>query len=144
MMVERAPYTDNMRQLIKNLDHATEKLGRINSKTHTPSKQELTDLLSVLDDINSNEPISWDTKTFSFEGMSQKLEKALLQIQLFQRKHPQEDRSGQRNVDQAIVSLSSSLKATRSKLDKELKDLRKLFRIGQRVEKPKESKESWH
>lgn len=143
MMVERSPYTNNMSQLMKDLDQATSKMNHINSsKSASISSHDLTELMGVLNDLNSVEPSFWGQKTFTSEGMNEKIEKALLQIQLFQRRLPANDRSGQRNVDQAIVSISSALKSALNRLDKNLRDIKKL-RIGRKVEKSKESKETY-
>lgn len=142
MMVQRSPYTENLGLLMKDLDRATIKLEAINSMPQQASKQEVNDLIKVLHDLNSTlDPSFWEDKKLAPEGMNEKIEKALHEIQHFQRRHPEHDRGGKRNVDQAITSLSSALKEALNVFDKNLRDLKK-FKIGRRVEKIGESKQS--
>ena len=67
--------------------------------------------------------------------MSSSIEKALAALTVFQRK------AGQRDVDQAIASLSASLNAALKSFDSNLKNL-KDYKIGKKVEKPGESKQA--
>lgn len=140
MMVERSPYTSmGDLQFMVKLDVATKKLDNINQKHQAISQQELNDLIEVFKPIS--DPNFLADKKFASEGMSDKIEKALIAIALFQRNHPATDRAAQRNVEQAITSLFSSLNSTLSKADENLKNLKK-HRIGQRVKESSESKES--
>lgn len=142
MMVERSPYVENMGLLIRDLDQATIKLEEINRKPQAVSKKELDDLIKVLQEFNTTlDPAFWEEKKLVFEGMNEKIEKALNAIQLFQRYHPERDRSNQRNVDQAITSLFASLSTVLNTFDKNLRGLKK-YKIGHKVEKSGESKHS--
>lgn len=140
MMVERSPYVENAGQLIQDLEKATTHLEKISQKPQDISKQELDDLIHALSHFNENlDPSFWGEKKLALEGISEKIEKALIASQLFQRISPEKDRSGQRNVDQQIVSLSSALTAALNTFDKNLRDLKK-HKIGVKVEKASESK----
>ena len=132
MMVERLPL--NVGQLMSDLDRATKTLETMNTQPQAVSKQDLKDLIQVLKDFNStlNPGVLQDKKLVP-EGMNAKIEKALNAILLFQSTHTAQ-KEGQRNVDQAIASLASTLNETRRTLDKHLKDLKK-YKIGQKVEK---------
>ncbi len=142
MMVQRSPYTENLGLLMKDLESATTKLEAINSMPQIVSKQELNDLIVVLHHLNDTLDTSfWEDKKLVPEGMNEKIEKAFHEIQHFQRRHPDSNLSGKRNVDQAITSLSSALKEAVNTFDKNLRDLKK-FKIGRRVEKSGESKQS--
>jgi hypothetical protein len=130
MMVERSPYIENVGQLIRDLDQATMKLEEINRKPQAVSKQELNDLIKTLQNFNTIlDPAFWEDKKLAFA------------IQLFQRYHPERDRTSQRNVDQAITSLFSALNSALNAFDKNLRDLKK-YKIGRKVEKSGESKHS--
>lgn len=142
MMVEQSPYMKTMGLLLRDLDQATAKLEAINTQSQTFSKQELNDLIHVLQHFNQTfDPAYWEDKKLVPEGMTQKIEKALVASQLFQTSHPTKDRSGQRNVDQAITSLVSALNAALNRFDKNLRNLKDI-KFGQRVEKTGESKQS--
>lgn len=133
MMVERSPQID-VGQLMKDLDRATHTLETMSHTPQTVSKQDLNNLIKVLQNVNANLGSSnLEAKKLVPEAMNIKIEKALTAILLFQRSHP-EGSGVHRNVDQAIVSLSSSLNAVLRTFDKNLRDLRK-YKIGQRVEK---------
>lgn len=139
MMVGRSPYaTIGDLQFMVKLEAATKKLDNINQKHQVISQQELHDLIEVFKPIS--DPNFLADKKFASEGMSNKIEKALIAIALFQRNHAS-DRAAQRDVEQAITSLFSSLNSTLSKADKNLKNLKK-HRIGQKVKESSESKES--
>ena len=75
------------------------------------------------------------------EEMKTSIEKALLAIQLFQSNQPGKDKSAQKNVDQAIISLFSSLSIEINALDKHLRNLGD-YKIGRKVEKTSEGKRS--
>ena len=139
MMVEQSPYT-SVKQWVSDLDRATQKLENINNHLLAMSEQELTELIDVFQQVNTSFDSSLlkDRTFVTPEGMNQKLEKILNAIQLFQRNHPTQDRSNQRNVDQAIASLVFSLRSAMTKFDKNLRDLKK-YKIGQKVEKAEES-----
>lgn len=140
-MVER-PYVENVGQLMKDLDQATMKLEEINRKPQAVSKQELNDLIKTLQHFNTTlDPDFWEEKKLAFEGMNEKIERALNAIQLFQRYHPEIDSSTQRNVNQAITSLFSALNSLLNDVNKNLMGLKKL-KIGRKVEKSGESKHS--
>lgn len=141
-MVEQPSHIEGIGNLMRDLDQATKRLEEINKKPQIASKQELTDLIHVLKQLNANlEPHVWRHKKFAQEGMNQKIEKALVAIQVFQLYHPEKDLSGQRSVNQAITSLFSSLNVVLKKVNNNLKDLKK-HRIGLRVEKTGESKQT--
>lgn len=142
MMVKSSPYSENVGLLMKDLDRATTHLEAINRKAQGASKQELDALMGVLHDVNSTlDPRFWEDKKLAPEGMHDKIEKALNEVQALKRSHPEKDRAGQRNVDQAITSLSLALKEALDDFDKNLRDLKK-YKIGQKVEKSGESKRS--
>lgn len=125
----------------KPLFNAGEPSKGFSAKSQIFSKQQLKDM-NLFQDFNSSSDASiFMNKSLTFEGMNKKIENALNQLLHFQRQHPERDRAGQRNVDQAIVSLSSSLKETKKKHDKNLSNLKK-HRIGQKVVETKESKHS--
>lgn len=141
MMVDRSPYTQNIGQWMKDLDQATVKLKEFNSSPQTVSRQEINDLMNTLQDLDSTvDPSFWANKNLSSEGMHEKIEKALREIQIFQMRHPEKTLAGQRNVIQAITSLSSALKSALNKLDKN-RNLRDI-KLGRRVKKSEESKHS--
>lgn len=141
-MVERSPYIGNVGQLIRDLDQAAQRLAEI-SKGREASKQELNDLIGVLHKVNDNFPDKnfWEEKRFAPEGMDESIEKALAAVMLFKRNQPEKNKLGQKNVEQAIISLFAALSKEISALDAHLKNLKK-YKIGQKVEKSGESKES--
>jgi flagellar biosynthesis GTPase FlhF len=140
MMVERSPYIEKMGLLVKDLNQATQQLEEISRKPQA-TKQELTDLIKVLQHLNKTlDPRFWEEKKLAAEGMSASIERALAAVRLFQSTQPAlGNRSGQRNVDQAIASLSSALTAALNTFDKNLRNL-KDYKIGRKVEKTGESK----
>lgn len=140
MMVERPPYTENVTLLLKDLDQAATKLEEMSQKSQA-TQQDLNDLIKTLQHFNQTlDPNFWEEKRLTSEGISASIERALAAIRLFQSTQPgKEDRSGQRNVDQAIVSLSAALTRALNIFDNNLRNL-KDYKIGRKVEKTRESK----
>lgn len=136
MMVDQTPAV-NFDRLFQDLDHTATKL--IGKKENELSKQELTDLLTTLKHVNSHmdDPGFWEGKKLDPEGKAKEnatIEKALKALDLFQS-------VGKRSAQQAIVSLFSQLKEELNALNSNLRNL-KDFKIGQKVEKTRESKQS--
>jgi hypothetical protein len=142
MMVADSPYVANQSQLLKDLTQLNNKLEKINDRTQEISTEELNDLFQNIDYFNGilNEEF-WSDKKLLPEKANATIEKALKAIFLFQNIRPENNLTGQRNVDAAIASFSSAWHAAVSKLDKNLRDLKK-YKIGRRVEKVSKSKES--
>jgi hypothetical protein len=137
MMVERLPYTENVGQLIKDLNQATTKLEEMSrQQPQSVSGQKVADLMAVLTRLNTVlYPKLLEGKKLVPEEINVSIERALQATQLFQSTHPEATRAAQRNVDQAIASLTSSLTAELTRFDKNLKNLKKKFKVGHRVEK---------
>lgn len=136
-MVERPAHIANINLFLQHLDKATDCLIAINQKPDA-SNQELTDLNHLFENLNdafAAGPSFLGEKKIESEALSPTIEKALQAIFQYQRL------VGRRNVEQAIISLSSALKETLNTLDKNLKNLRKI-RIGKKLEKSGQSKAS--
>ncbi len=136
-MVEHSPATKLMGDLTFSIGQAALRL-----ENKDLSKQEIADLINRLEQFNQaiDPSTFWeDKKPAMEEGMNQKIEKALHASILFQGKNMV--RAGQRNVDQAIVSLLSTLKAQLKRFDRNLRGLKE-YKIGKKAEKSDKSKES--
>lgn len=139
MMVGQTPDV-NFDRLLKELDHAATKLS---GKENQLSKQELTDLLTNLKHANSHmdDPSFWAGKKLDAEGKGKENEtiaKALRALEIFQN-------APQKNliVQQAVVSLYAEIKRQLDALNCNLKNLKDIkYRIGQKVEKTRESKQT--
>lgn len=142
-MVEGLSHIENEGQLLSYLDQVATKLATIDKQLQSVSKQEMNDLINVLQHINETLVSTfWKDKKLSLEeGMNQKIEQTLIAIQVFQQNHPEKDSSHQRNINQTIISLFSALNAALNMFDKNLRDLKK-YKIGQKIEKTDESKHS--
>lgn len=141
-MVTRSDHTENIDHFLKNLDRATDCLIAINQKPEA-TNQELTDIKHLFENINESfeaHSFVFGEKKFESEAMKPTIEKALQAIFQYQRNQSLSP-PGRRNVEQAIISLSSSLKETLNTLDKNLRNLRKI-RIGKKLEKSDQSKAS--
>lgn len=131
-MVDQSRYVGNVGSLKTDLDQAAAKLTEIGGK-NTISKKEINELSTILNHVNSNlDPTFWADKKLAPEDMNVTIEKALKALALFQT-------ATTKNVDQAIISLVSSLKSTLNAFDQNLRNL-KDHKIGRRVEKTGESK----
>lgn len=145
MMAEQSSSTKSgEKQLFNKLDKAAIKLEEINKKPQAVS-QDFNELIAVLQQFNASfdQQSFWEDKKLTSEGMDQKIGEALSAIQLFKNNYyPKEaHKAGQRDVEQAIISLFSALNLALSIFDNNLKGLSK-YKIGQRVEKTTESKHS--
>lgn len=141
MMVQRSQI-ENLPQFLKEVDHVAAKLKEITQKEQVVSKKELNDLINVLENCN----VAFDAKVleekkFAPEKMQTSIENALAAIQLFQRNQSTSGRAGQRNVEQAIAALVSTLSEEIDKFGKNLKNLKE-YKIGRRVEKTEKSKDT--
>lgn len=140
-MVESPSYIGEIKRFRDDLTSATQELEALHR--HLPqalSKEELDELNHILKHLNETlKPSSMEKKSVAFEAMSEKIGKVLLAIQLFHNQNPQISEANRRNVEQAIVSLASSLSSALGKPDKNLRDLKK-HRIGRRIEKVQEAK----
>jgi uncharacterized protein HemX len=141
-MVERSPDVENIEQFMTNLNQAAEKLNEIRQKKQEFSGQELNELITVLNRFNTAfDPNFWEEKKLVPEEMSADIEKALAVLQLFQSNQPEKNKAAQKNVDQAITSLFSTLSKEISAFDKNLRNLKK-YKIGLKVEETYQSKQS--
>lgn len=140
-MVERPVYGLG-KDFVNGLREAAEKISEVSQGKNTISKQEIKDLISKLKHVNASfEPGFWEAKSLIPEEMNKSIEKALNAIQLFQRHQPEENKLAQKNVEQAVISLFSTLSETVKDLDKNLKkNLKEEYKIGKRVEKTSKSK----
>lgn len=141
-MVERSPYIQNVGQFLEELEQAAEKLTEISQNKKEISQKELKELITVLKDCNATFGTNfWDDKklTKDTEGkVKESIEQALAAIQLFNTNRPDKNKVAQKNVEQAIVGLFTTLTNEVKDLNKNLKD----YKIGRRVEKSQQSKES--
>ncbi len=138
MMVERLPYTESEGQLLKALDQATIKLTQIGQTAPDFSPKEAKELIKILQHVNTViDPSILSGKTLVLEGMNTSIEKALKAIQLFEMNQPQTNRGAQKNVDQAVTSLFSTLSKEIKDFDKNIRNLKK-HKIGLKIEKVEE------
>ena len=138
MMVEQSRAVDQVSSLLNNLDCAATKMKEISGKSDI-SPSEMKDLMKTLNTVNTQlQPTSWGEKKLA-PGEETKtnasIEKALAALALFPKTPP-------RNMEQAVISLFDSLKNTLNTLNKNLRNLKKDHRLGQRVQKTSESKKS--
>jgi hypothetical protein len=141
MMVERSHPFKSIGQFLNNLNNAVDKLTLFNEKMPPASNQEWNEVIKVFHELNSNldDTSFLDTKKLVPEEMDKEIEKALKAVQLFQLNQPERNKAAQRNVRQAIISLSSALSKEINSFDKKLQNLKK-YRIGRKIEKSGESK----
>ena len=133
MMVDSSPFTHNSVQFEKELINLANQIEGVSRSSKPLSESEIRELTNKIEAFNStlNEGF-WKDKKLSPEKSHSTIEKALLAIALFQ---------GKRNIDQAIVSLTASLRSALLAFDKNLRDLKKI-RIGRKISKSGESKHS--
>jgi hypothetical protein len=135
MMVDRLPQTESVGQLLKALDQATTKLNQMGQIPNDFSPKEAKELIKVLQNVNTTiDPNILTGKTLIPEGMSTSIEKALKAVQLFEMNQPQANRGVQKNVEQAVTSLSSILSKEIKDFDKNVRNLKK-YKIGRKIEK---------
>lgn len=135
MIVKRISYTEGIDNFLTNLDETTVKLEEINDKRGVISQKELKGLTTLLHRCNETLEGSLGEKKFVPEGMNASIEKALQAVLLFQ---ITKEKAMQRNVDQAISVIVSSLNRELKQFNKNLKK----FRIGRKTEKTNPSKQS--
>lgn len=136
MMVEQPRSIDPLGTFNKSLDDATAKLNEFSGKK-IASPHEVKELLTALDHANSSMEAAADLKGKKVvpEEMNRRLENALQAVALFQA-------MGAKTMQQAIASITSSLLFNSLKdFGKNLRNLKK-HRIGRRVEKTAETKET--
>ena len=140
MMVQESRGVDQFSLLLKNLDQAATKLTEISGKKEV-SQNEIKELMSAIDHVNSALGSSGlkDKKVVP-EEMNAKIEKALNAVAPFLTAGLKNPQQAITSAQQAIISFSSSTQALKD-FDKNLRDLKK-HRIGRRVEKTTETKES--
>lgn len=142
-MVERTPYTGNVGYLFGELEQTSTKLEQMAGTSQAISRAELNALIGDLQRANKTMEVEGPAllvgKKLATEPMNTTIERALRASQLFQLGQSDASRIAcLKNVDQAIISLSSALKKAMETFEKNLKR----FKIGRKVEKTAKTKES--